>query len=319
MRFFSNDAKENTDETDDKNPDRVESDPVTVPQQRAGSPWSDAPGSSDTAAQSTDSSDFSDSADGESDAADGELADRERRDGTEEALRADDSEVRHDGDHLVPDPDAPATAHTDDQPVDLPLDDRHETGTETPDEGTPAPEGEATTAYADEPAASTDPVVVEQDAVVVEDANATEGEAAAAEDAAVRDEGEFDSPTVVEPSTGEPIDDATATPVVEEEVVAVAAVPVAATPTGDASPEADRLFAGGDTYVERFREIQLRFVDSPKEATAEAATLVDEAIDKLTGALKAQKDGLAGDSDDTEQLRVALRSYRDILNRLTAL
>ena len=368
MRFFSNDAKENadpTDENDTEYTDQVKSDPVAVPQQRAGSPWSNAPGSSDTAVQSTDSSDFSDSADGE-------LTEQERRDGTEEGLRVDDSEVRHDGDDLVPDPDAPATeAHTkapaEDQAVDLPVDERHDiTDTGESTTTTYGPNGVVgTTAEpADEPAA-------------VENA-----EPAAVADAMLKDEDELESPTVVQPATGEPLDSADSTEaesdaspvatdtvygqdvaeaapavveeeeaVVEEAVPAsaiqmdavdltpaeevatdadaapvVAAVPVAAagTPTGDKpgsvpAPGVDRLFADGDSFAGRFREIQLRFVDSPKDATTEAAALVNEAIDKLTSALQAQRDGLSADSDDTEQLRVALRGYREVLNRLTAL
>jgi hypothetical protein len=61
-------------------------------------------------------------------------------------------------------------------------------------------------------------------------------------------------------------------------------------------------------------------VDSPKEATAQAAALVGEVVDALTNTLKEQKDALAANaSDDTEQLRVELRGYRDMLNRLLAL
>ena len=360
MRFFSNEAKENTDVTDDaeaESPGHVESDAVTVPHQRAGSPWSDAPGSSDTATHSADSSDFSDSADGE-------LADQERRDGTDESLRTDDSQLRHDGDDLVPDADAPAaeagTAEPSDHPVDLPLDDRHETGAETGESTTTTYGPDGTVRTDDEPAAETDAstsdVVAEDTADATETDVAAAGDEATAEDAAPADEGGFDSPAVVEPAAVEPVDvvetvddrdlNGAGPAVVEEDVVAVAAIPVAtvpdeetaadqdadvavpvastATPTGDkpgsvAAPGLDQLFPDGDSFVDRFREIQLRFVDGPREATADAATLIDEAIDKLATALKAQKDGLAGDSDDTEQLRVTLRAYRDILNRLTAL
>ena len=54
-----------------------------------------------------------------------------------------------------------------------------------------------------------------------------------------------------------------------------------------------------------------------KEATSEAARLVDEAVDKLTASLKSQKEALSGDNgEDTEKLRVELRGYRDILNRI---
>jgi hypothetical protein len=57
MRFFSNDARESTDEqsaeeraqeqANDDRPDRVQSDPVTVPSQRPGSPWSNTPPAAD--------------------------------------------------------------------------------------------------------------------------------------------------------------------------------------------------------------------------------------------------------------------------------
>jgi hypothetical protein len=60
-------------------------------------------------------------------------------------------------------------------------------------------------------------------------------------------------------------------------------------------------------------------VDSPKDAATEAAGLVDEAVDQLTASLKSQKDGLHSDSDDTEKLRIELRGYRDILNRVLSL
>ncbi len=61
-------------------------------------------------------------------------------------------------------------------------------------------------------------------------------------------------------------------------------------------------------------------MDSPKEATTEAAGLLDEAVDKLAASLRDQKAQLHQvDSDDTEQLRVELRGYRDILNRVLGL
>ena len=131
------------------------------------------------------------------------------------------------------------------------------------------------------------------------------------QDSAVRDEGTFDSPTAVEPATGEPLEGAGA-----------AAVPAATAPAAASTAAvsaSDRLLPDGDAFTERFRDIQLRFVDEPKAATAEAATLVGEAVDKLTSSLKAQRDSLGGNADDTEKLRVELRAYRDILNRLLAL
>jgi hypothetical protein len=175
--------------------------------------------------------------------------------------------------------------------------------------------------------------------------------------AALKDEGGFDDPKAVDPATDETLDspagetpgdgtsdpdaapeldepivaaapDATAgpenppasdyAPTAEESTPVVAAVPVAA---AAAAPAAATFFDAGDAqaYKERWRDVQLRFVDSPKEAADEAATLVSEAVEKLTASLNAQKDGLADETDDTERLRVQIRGYRDILNRILAL
>ncbi|WP_433375910.1 hypothetical protein ACQPZX_06840 [Actinoplanes sp. CA-142083] len=337
MKFFSNEAKENADEPDygrDQHGDVVTSDPVAVPQQRAGSPWNDAPGT-ETAPQSTGTLPDTDSSytetdrpstdaddrttDDEAGSPDDELAEQERRDDdTEEepAARRDDTVTTYG-------PDGTVTERSADDDVDLSLD----------------PERASHRADDDE---------------------------TRDEDDAVKDEGTFDSPQAVEPSTGEPLDDesdkseksdepvavteagednardraeaeAEAEETVDEdraderraeidgEPVAVVPEPVPVAAGADSTPGSapatalDRLFTDGDSFADRFRDIQLRFVDSPKEATADAAALVGEAVDKLTDALKAQKDSLGGDSDDTEQLRVQLRSYRDLLNRLSAL
>jgi hypothetical protein len=93
----------------------------------------------------------------------------------------------------------------------------------------------------------------------------------------------------------------------------------AAKPDLAAAPVGDKLFTDGDSFNDRLRDVSLNFVDNPQEATEQAGALVDEAIDKVTSALKAQKDALAGEGTDTEKLRVQLRGYRDILKRLTAL
>jgi hypothetical protein len=80
----------------------------------------------------------------------------------------------------------------------------------------------------------------------------------------------------------------------------------------------------GADLVSRYRGqwqlLQLRFVDDPHTATREAAGLVDDAVHSLTSSLEEQKRGLddwqADDTDDTEVMRVALRRYRDFLDRL---
>ena len=175
----------------------------------------------------------------------------------------------------------------------------------------------------------------------------------------MKDDGTFDSPKAVEPATGEPLttdsgdsstdstdrtghvadthaDDAAAVPVPAQTepvttpdedkaqadatpVVAAAVPPAASAGTASTSSTSDRLFPDGDSFNERFRDIQLRFVDSPKDAAAEAANLVDEAVDKLTSQPQVAAGRLSDDTDDTEQLRVQLRGYREILNRIVGL
>jgi hypothetical protein len=83
----------------------------------------------------------------------------------------------------------------------------------------------------------------------------------------------------------------------------------------------------GADLVERYRiqwrELQLTFVDDPQRATGAAANLVDDAVASLTNTLLAQKQTLDGwqstRGDDTEVMRVALRNYRDFLDRLLGL
>jgi hypothetical protein len=103
-------------------------------------------------------------------------------------------------------------------------------------------------------------------------------------------------------------------------------------PAGPAAAAAPAsLWADGatDALRERWRDVQLRFVDDPRGATDEAQALVNEAIDTLTAALAERRSELdgwrSGDGDaggaetETERLRVAVRDYRDFLDRLLGL
>ncbi|MEV4760672.1 hypothetical protein AB0J86_36995 [Micromonospora sp. NPDC049559] len=71
---------------------------------------------------------------------------------------------------------------------------------------------------------------------------------------------------------------------------------------------------------DRWRDVQLRFVDDPRAATGEAAGLLDEALKTFTSALAARRRELDGtpdaDAGDTEQLRMVVRRYREFLDRL---
>jgi hypothetical protein len=128
-------------------------------------------------------------------------------------------------------------------------------------------------------------------------------------DPALRDDGTFRSPQAVDPGTGRPLDEAPAP----------GPAPAAAPATATSAPAGSSLFDAGDAtaFRERWRDVQLRFVDSPKDATTEAAGLLDEAVDRLAAGLRDQKARLAGTgADDTERLRLELRGYRDMLNRI---
>ncbi|MEU4568209.1 hypothetical protein [Micromonospora sp. NPDC023956] len=73
-------------------------------------------------------------------------------------------------------------------------------------------------------------------------------------------------------------------------------------------------------FRDRWRDVQLRFVDDPKAAAGQAQGLVEEAIHALAAALAEQKNQIGGWQDDgsadTEQLRQAVRRYRDFLDRV---
>jgi hypothetical protein len=376
MRFFSNDSNDTKDQSnvdvqtrneqvnadqahdDAEHPEHVQSDPVAVPQQRSGSPWSDAPGSTD-------------------DRTDDRLSEQERAGddrGPDEPAVVDDRDPfagPSEGAHRVGEETRDDTRA---EPVDLPLDDdrsddtapvsHDDTVTDTRDDTVTDTRDDADTDTRDDTvtdmdtASGTTTTYGADGTVVTRDEDEVDSATAAADadteadvdrldgDPALKDAGDFDDPTAVDPATDRPLDtdepDAgERTPVTDtttepdrDDVAAREAVPVpvpvgaadttagtAAKPGSVTEPNLGSLFGEADaqSFHERWRDVQLRFVDSPREATTEAARLVDEAVDKLTASLKAQKGAVSGESDDTEQLRVALRGYRDILNRILGL
>jgi len=364
MKFFSNESKEN-DGPDYDRTNVATSEPVAVPQQRAGSPWTNAPGSTDDEPDDRDRRDsttFSDISDKDTD----RLGDDDPRHdhpdtGTEPygeddltATTADrddtapaDGTLKDDGTFDSPRAVEPATGEPlsdrdTGSPADSALTDREtDTGRETDTDRDVDADLDADTDRETGSYSETDPDA-DPDRVTDPD-RATGGDtptgtadtdtfADAGTAPVTTDRSETATDTDATPVDA---DDASASPagspVDAVPVAAAVAVPAAATAgtgsaaagtgsaTGTDPASPDRLFADSDAFAGRFREIQLRFVDSPKDATAEAAALVAEAVDQLTSALNEQKNRLASDSDDTEKLRVELRGYRDLMNRLLAL
>jgi hypothetical protein len=71
----------------------------------------------------------------------------------------------------------------------------------------------------------------------------------------------------------------------------------------------------------RFLDIQAGFVDEPRQAVEEAGRLVDDLVRQVAEALQAQRGQLGGSAAEgsTEDLRLALRGYRQFVDRLLGL
>jgi hypothetical protein len=78
-----------------------------------------------------------------------------------------------------------------------------------------------------------------------------------------------------------------------------------------------------DGYRDRWQQIQLRFIDDPRQAAEQAHTLVGDVFAGFTEAVQRQREDLnrwqSAQLDDTEELRMTVRRYRHFLDRLLAL
>jgi hypothetical protein len=82
-----------------------------------------------------------------------------------------------------------------------------------------------------------------------------------------------------------------------------------------------------ESVSEQFRaewhEVKAQFVDDPVAALTRAHDLLTEAVHELTESMLAERDELdplrAGSTPDTESMRMAMRGYREFLDRILAL
>jgi hypothetical protein len=76
-----------------------------------------------------------------------------------------------------------------------------------------------------------------------------------------------------------------------------------------------------ERFTSRWQEIQTSFVDQPRDAVAEADTLVADLMQRLAASFSHERERLEaqwdrGDDVSTEDLRVALTRYRSFFDRL---
>lgn len=86
-----------------------------------------------------------------------------------------------------------------------------------------------------------------------------------------------------------------------------------------APPMRSEMWPNMSDFRMRFEQIQSEFIDDPKAAVQKAERLVQEAIDSMTKAMHERMQSMHPDSDgkeDTESLRVTMRSYREFIESL---
>lgn len=81
------------------------------------------------------------------------------------------------------------------------------------------------------------------------------------------------------------------------------------------------LWSGMGTYRQRFDQLQMDFIEQPKETVSKAEQLANEAVERIVNTLHDRLNRIhteLGDgSGDTERMRVAMSKYRQFVNSLT--
>lgn len=95
---------------------------------------------------------------------------------------------------------------------------------------------------------------------------------------------------------------------------------------GTVASEPNGSLFGDDTLTglrSRWDHVQAGFVDNPRECVQQADGLVSDVVEELTSAFSHARSGLEaqwarGEQASTEDLRVALKRYREFFDRLLA-
>jgi hypothetical protein len=162
-----------------------------------------------------------------------------------------------------------------------------------------------------------EPSVADADA----DPDGPRGETVVTEPGEEREEPTAEDTQVVAPVAEPPAETPAAeTPVADAPVAETA--PTGA-PAGEAPATPPALLGSLDAgnIRSRFLDIQAGFIDEPRQAVEEAGRFVDDLLRQVADALQGQRGQLAGATDEasTEDLRLALRAYRQFVDRLLGL
>jgi hypothetical protein len=162
-----------------------------------------------------------------------------------------------------------------------------------------------------------EPSVADADA----DPDGPRGETVVTEPGEEREEPAAEDTQVAAPVAEPPAETPAAeTPVAEAPVAETA--PTGA-PAGEAPATPPALLGSLDAgdIRSRFLDIQAGFIDEPRQAVEEAGRFVDDLLRQVADALQGQRGQLAGATDEasTEDLRLALRAYRQFVDRLLGL
>jgi hypothetical protein len=94
-------------------------------------------------------------------------------------------------------------------------------------------------------------------------------------------------------------------------------------PTQETEKNEESLFADDQLsgFRSRWNEIQVGFVDDPRQAAEQADALVSDLVEQLTAGFSEARSRLEdqwtqGEEASTEDLRIALTRYRAFFNRL---
>lgn len=98
-----------------------------------------------------------------------------------------------------------------------------------------------------------------------------------------------------------------------------------ATQSATGAPAGDSLFAERDLSElrSRWNDVQAAFVDDPRACVQKADSLVSSAVEQLTASFSQTRSRLEdqwsrGEEASTEDLRIALKHYRDFFDRILA-